>query len=36
MRNFDQLEGGLVHGWFETFVTIPVAIGLFNDDAALE
>ena len=36
MGNFDQLEVGLVHTRFEPFVTLPVAIGLLEDDAALE
>ncbi|MBB5400919.1 hypothetical protein HDG41_002974 [Paraburkholderia sp. JPY162] len=36
MRNFDQLEIGLVHGPFETLVAIPVAIRLLDDDAALQ
>ncbi|MBB5457634.1 hypothetical protein HDG33_001269 [Paraburkholderia sp. Cpub6] len=36
MRNFDQLEIGLVHRAFEALVTIPVAIRFLDDDAALQ
>ena len=34
--DFDQLEGGLVHGGLEILVALPVAVGLLHDDAALE
>ena len=34
--NLDQLEGGFVHGRLELLVAIPVAIGLLDDDAALQ
>ena len=36
MRDLDQLEVGLVHGALEAAVALPVAIGLLDDDAALE
>jgi hypothetical protein len=36
MRNLDQLEGGLVHRCLELLVALPVAVGLLDDDAALE
>ena len=36
MRDFDQLEGGLVHGPLEILVAFPVAVGFFHHDAALE
>ncbi|MNJ65794.1 hypothetical protein D3C77_618330 [compost metagenome] len=36
VRNFDQLEIGLVHGGLEFLVAFPVAIGFLDDDAALE
>ena len=35
MRDLDQLEIGLVHRGLEALVTLPVAIGLLDDDAAL-
>ncbi|MNT23751.1 hypothetical protein D3C72_1591840 [compost metagenome] len=34
--NFDQLEVRFVHGALETFITVPVAICLLDNDAALE
>jgi hypothetical protein len=34
--DLDQLEVGLVHGRLEALVALPVAIGLLDDDAALE
>ena len=36
VRYLDQLEIGFVHGGFEALVTLPVAVGLLDDDAALE
>ncbi|OGG43857.1 MAG: hypothetical protein A3F84_27510 [Candidatus Handelsmanbacteria bacterium RIFCSPLOWO2_12_FULL_64_10] len=36
VRDLDQLEAGLVHGRLELLVALPVAVGLANDDAALE
>ena len=36
VRNLDQLEVGLVHRGLEALVTVPVAIGLLDDDVALE
>ncbi len=36
VRDFDQFEIGLVHGRLEFLVALPVAIGLLDDDAALE
>jgi hypothetical protein len=36
VRDLDQLEVGLVHRRLEALVAIPVAIGLLDDDAALE
>lgn len=36
MRNFDQFEGGLVHGGLEAFVAVPVAVGFFDDDTAFK
>jgi len=36
VRDLDQLEGGLVHGGLEILVALPVAVGLLDDDAALQ
>ena len=36
MGNLDQLEVGFMHRGLEALVAIPVAIGLFDDDGALE
>ena len=36
VRDFDQFEIGFVHGRLEFLVALPVAIGLLDDDAALE
>ena len=36
MGNLDQLKGRLVHGGLEFLVALPVAVGLLDDDAALE
>ena len=36
VRDFDQFEGGLVHGPLEILVALPVAVSLFHHDAALE
>ena len=36
MGDLDQLEVGFVHGRLETLVAVPVAIGLLDDNAALE
>jgi hypothetical protein len=36
VRNFDQLEGGFVHGGLELLVALPVAVGLLDHDAAFE
>jgi hypothetical protein len=36
MRNVDELERRLVHGRLEILVAAPVAIGLLDDEAALE
>ena len=36
MRNLDQFKIGLVHGGLEGLVTLPVTIGFFQYDAALQ
>ena len=36
MRDFDQFKRGLMDAGLEAFVVVPVAVGLFYDDAALE
>ncbi len=36
MGDFDELEGRLVHRPFEFLVALPVAVGLLDDDIALE
>jgi len=36
MRDLDELEVGFVHRGLETFVAIPVAVGLLYNDVALE
>ena len=36
VRNLDQLERRLVHRRLERLVALPVAVGLLDDDAALE
>ena len=36
VRDFDQLEVGLVHGRLEALVAVPVAVRLLDHDAALE
>ena len=36
VRDLDQLEGGLVHRALVVLVTLPVAVGLLDDDVALE
>src|SRR5574343_585730 len=35
MRDFDQLEIGLMHGGLEALVALPIAVGLLDDNAAL-
>jgi hypothetical protein len=34
--NVDELEGRLVHGGLELAISAPVAVGLLDDDRALE
>ena len=36
MRNFDQLEIGFMHRILEAFITVPIGVGLFYYNAALE
>ena len=36
MRNFDELECRFVQASLEVFVTVEIAVRLFNDDVSLE
>src|SRR5688500_7288058 len=36
MRYFDELERRFMHRRFELFVSLPIAVGFLDDDAAFE